>query len=169
MTSDNDATWRDYTGLKDDKTRVTLYPPTDLLKDWDDEADRLGLSRSAYILNHVQQARIGGTSDDTSNTSQQEVERLKAEIDRLQQQLDGEQPPHDSKPVIDDPAFLDQFLTDQYKSLDTLLQEIVESGILNDMIRERVENRLYVLAAKDNAVFQRGYGWKQVESEAEDA
>lgn len=48
---------------------------------------------------------------------------------------------------IDDVDFLTKFLTDQYKGLAELLQEIVESGVLNDLVRKRVEDKLYFLAS----------------------
>jgi hypothetical protein len=44
--------------------------------------------------------------------------------------------------------------------LDDLLREIVESGVLDDLIRKRVEDKLYFLASQNRVEYKKGWGWK---------
>ena len=44
--------------------------------------------------------------------------------------------------------------------LPELLQEIVESGALDELIRERIEHELYVLAGQDKIGYEPDSGWK---------
>jgi ABC-type uncharacterized transport system permease subunit len=63
-----------------------------------------------------------------------------------------------------DPATLKQeVLSENYQSLEDILREIVESGALDEMLRQPVENQLYYLAAQDKVEYERGWGWKLAE------
>lgn len=143
-----------------------VYPAIDDKEQWEDEADNNGFnSLSKYVYALVQEARayrqheMGGPRQ-----AEQRIEKLETEVERLEQQLERERQ-GSGQVELDDIDFLQRFLTTNYKQLDQLLREIVESGVLNDVIRKRVEDELYFLAAQNEVQYKRGWGWKLADNE----
>lgn len=99
---------------------------------------------------------------------QEKIEQLQARIEHLEQQLDETQKRNSATTTVSDPAFLDQFLTHDYKPLEQLLKEIVESVALDDLLRKPVENQLYFLASQDKVEYERGHGWKRTDEQEEE-
>jgi len=62
--------------------------------------------------------------------------------------------------AIDDPDFLQQFLWEQYQPLPRIMQRVLESGALDDLVRKRIEDQLYFLASQDRVEYEPGHGWK---------
>lgn len=64
---------------------------------------------------------------------------------------------------INDIDFLEQFLSAEYQTLPEILQEIVESGALDNLIRKPIEDELYYLASQDRVEYERGHSWRLTE------
>ena len=157
-----------YTALPDDTAVVKLYPPEETAQEWMDEADYNGSSRSRYLQNLILEARAyrsEGLLKDEGD--QRRIQELEEKVERLERQVDEKQ--SESTGAISlDPATLKQdVLTDNYQSLEDILRKIVESGILDELLRQPVENQLYYLAAQDEIQYERGWGWKLAEKGGE--
>jgi len=62
--------------------------------------------------------------------------------------------------TIDDAAFLKQLLNEEYQNFDEVLQKVVESDTVDELLREPIEDELYFLAAREEVEFEHGYGWR---------
>lgn len=160
--SESDSGWQAQTNVADDTVRVTIVCKERDRETWDEEAAEQGYkNRSKYLYHLIEEARA--VRDDKlkrPGDAEQRIQELQSEVDRLQDQLEQERQKSGGRPAIDDIDFLERFLTDNYKSLEQILQDIVESGALNDLIRQRIEDQLYFMASRDEVEFQRGWGWK---------
>lgn len=65
------------------------------------------------------------------------IENLQQENERLHNELDQARKTAGSCPEIDDPDFLERFLTDTYRPIDEILTDIIESDVLNELIQKR--------------------------------
>lgn len=93
-------------------------------------------------------------------SSEDRIEELETEVELLENRLEREQWKRGARVEVDDARFLERYLEDTYKTQSELLQEIVESGALDDLIRKRIEDELYVMAGKDQVEYEPGWGWK---------
>lgn len=155
--TDNDG----YVKLSEDRCTVKIYPEEEVAEQWEEDIEDRDISLSSYLQNLINEARsyrqYGLVSADGS---QKRVQELQEEIAQLQRRLE-EKESESTEAVSFDPETLKQeVLTDQYQSLEEILQEIVESGFLNDVLLGPVENQLYFLAAQDEVQYERGWGWK---------
>lgn len=158
MPENDKKKWKQTSGFAEDTEVAQVVCKEEDLKKWDEEAPS---TRSKYLYTLIQEARAyrkhGLVSPDTDHVRIQElqdkVERLEA---RLEEQRSG------SKEAVSfEPSTLkDKILTDNYQSLEEILKTIIESGLLDDLLRQPVENQLYFLAAQDEVMFERGWGWK---------
>lgn len=163
MTDDEDQpTWAANTGLAEDTERVFTYPPTEVKNEWEQAADEQGFSSlSKYVYHRVEEARAYRANDVRGpQQAEQRIQELQTEVERLREQFEKEQQKSGGRPAIDDIDFLEKFLTGNYQPLEEILQQIVESGVLNELIRKRVEDQLYFLAGQDRVTYERGWGWK---------
>jgi len=158
----NRARWKQNTGLAADSTVAQIVCSETDLDTWDDEADHHGFpSRSKYLYTLIQEARayrrhdIGGP-----HRAQQRINELEQRIATLQEQNHDDTQQASSQQLFNDPEQVKQYLTDQYQPLPAILQQILESGIVTDLVRQPVENHLYYLAAHNDVVYERGHGWK---------
>lgn len=161
--TDND----EYVKLSEDRCAVKIYPENEVAEQWREEADDQEISLSRYLQNLVNEARsyreYGLVQPDGS---QSRVQELEEEVEQLQRRLE-EKESESTEAVSFDPETLKrEVLTDQYQSLEEIIQRIVESGILNDVLLGPVENQLYFLAAQDEVQYERGWGWKLAEEES---
>lgn len=92
--------------------------------------------------------------------SDRQIKQLEAEVDALEEEITRLKRKQGGRIAVDDPEFLEKFLDDSYKSLEELLQDIVESGALDDLVRKRVGKQLYYLAAQNTVEYEPGWGWK---------
>lgn len=159
--TDDKQRYKETMGLADETAMVHVYAPEDEAEEWKEDADEQHFSsRSKYLYALIQEARayrqhdIGGPQQADNRISE-----LETEVERLEEKLEQERQSR-GQLKITDAEFLKRFLTDQYKPLAELLQEIVESGALNDLIRKQVEDELYFLAAQNEVQYERGWGWK---------
>jgi hypothetical protein len=58
-----------------------------------------------------------------------------------------------------------RLLTGQYQSFDELKAQLSKSGLIDEAVLQPLENQLWKLVAWNEAEFQRGHGWKQVDGE----
>ncbi len=156
------AQWKETGGFAADTERVTFTVKQDLLAEWKDEAETDGFdNRSDYLRTLIAEARAYRNNDVRDpSTAEQRIQQLQSEIDRLETRLEQEQREGSGRVSFDDPRFITRFLTEDYRPLSEILQDIVESGALNDLVRQPVEDQLYYLAQEDNVEYERGWGWK---------
>ena len=155
-----------YVKLSEDRREVNLYPEKEVAEQWEEEAEDQNISLSQYLQILINEARsyrqYGLVSTDGS---QKRVQELQEEIAQLQRQLEEKESESTDAVSFDPETLKQEVLTDQYQSLEEILQEIVESGFLNDVLLGPVENKLYFLAAQDEVQYERGFGWKLAEEE----
>ncbi|MFU1780190.1 hypothetical protein ACM16X_02285 [Haloarcula japonica] len=156
--TDND----EYAKLSDDRCAVQIYPEEDVAEQWEDEADDADLSLSRYLQNLIHEARSYREYGliDTGESSQKRVQELEEEVERLERRLEQKEAESKDSVTFSPETLKKEVLTGQYQSLEDLLRKIVESGILDDALRQPVENQLYFLAAEDEVDYERGFGWK---------
>ena len=156
--------WEDRAGLGDGTTRIVLTCTEAERDTWAEEAVDEGFSsRSKYLHTLIQEARayrIHGVFADRS--SEHRIEELESKVAALESQIDRERQKQGGRVTVDDPRFLEEYLEETYTPLSELLQRIVESGALNDLLRERIEKQLYVLAEQGKVAYEPGWGWKLV-------
>jgi len=154
--------WKQHAGFADGTERVTVLVDESTVKTWDEEAEEHGFdNRSDYLRTLIAEARAYRSNDVRDpRTAERRVQELQSEVERLQEQLRQEEQRGSGRVSFDDPRFITRFLTEEYQPLSDILQKIVESGALNDLVRQPVENQLYQLAAEDEVEFERGWGWK---------
>lgn len=162
-----DNAWKETTGVGDDKTRVTIIPTEEDAETWDEEAEEHGYrSRSQYLYELIQEARAYRQEGFLAHhQSEEKIEELEAKVNALENELSEEQKQEAGNLMVDDPRFVKEFLTTNYQPLKSILQDIIESGALDGVVRKQVENQLYVLAAQDQVEFERGWGWKLKQGE----
>ena len=151
-----------YATRAEDTAEVSIYPDKDTADEWRDEADENNRSISKHLQNLIHDARsfrehglIG-----TGETSQKRVQELEEKVSRLEKRLEQKESESTDAVTFNPETLKQEVLTDQYQSLEELLRTIVESGILDDALRQPVENQLYFLAANDEVEYERGFGWK---------
>lgn len=157
--------WEEQAGLAADTTSVRIYPSRQQKQQWEDETDG---SLSQYLINLIQEARadrhVGSTPSDSDADQQMRdrIQELEAETERLREELRQAQQQSAGTTRLDDPAVVKQFLSPDPQPLDAVMQEIVESGSLDQFIRKRVENTVYYLAQHGNVEFARdpASGWR---------
>jgi len=156
--------------LAEHTTQVAFYADVDHKETWKREARRHGYSSmSKYLYDLIMEARsYRGQGFLAHHDSADRIEELEAQVAALEEQLERERQKQSGRREIDDPAFIQQFLTGQYQSLPELLQQIVESGALDDLLRKRVEDQLYHLAAQDAVDYEPGFGWRLTDNVTED-
>jgi hypothetical protein len=155
--TDND----EYAKLSEDRCAVKIYPREEVAEQWEEDIDDREISLSQYLQNLIHEARSyrehGLVQTDGS---QKRVQELQEEIAQLQRRLEEKEAESTEAVSFDPETLKKEVLTDQYQPLEEILQEIVESGILNDVLLGPVENQLYFLAAQDEVQYERGWGWK---------
>jgi len=159
--------WRSTAGVADSTDKIQVYTAQKLKDELQEEAEEEGLSISSYVEKLVQEARVyrsegmpGSEGVLRDENDEQSITELQQEIEQLNQRLD-EQKSESSEGINFDPATLkQQVLTENYQSLEEILRKIVEGGVLDNLLRQPVENQLYFLAAQDEVEYERGWGWK---------
>lgn len=156
--------WKETIGLPADKTVAQVVCSEKHKEEWKTEADENGYpSMSKYLYELIQEARAYRNEGYLAHhESEEQITELQEEVDRLERKLEAEQKRQAGDVMIDDPAFVRQFLSDNYQPLTDILQDIVESGALDGILRKRVEEQLYFLASQDEVAHERGWGWKLV-------
>lgn len=154
--------YKETSGFADDTAVAQVVCKEDDLEEWDEEAPG---SRSRYLYTLIQEARAyrehgfgGGEGDHVR------IKELEDEVERLQARLEAKESESGEAVNFDPSTLKDEVLTDQYQSLEEILRSIIESGILDNVLRQPVENQLYFLAAQDEVKFERGWGWKTVDN-----
>ena len=156
--------WQKSGGFAADSKMVHIIVPESRADTWDQEADHSGFNnRSDYLRTLIAEARAY-RSDDTIRPRQaeQKIRSLRSKVQQLEDQLENEQRAGAGSMTFDDPRFVERFLTTSYQPLDEILQTIMESGAVENLIRKPVEDQLYFLAAQDDVEFKRGWGWKRL-------
>lgn len=168
--AESGSNWHARTGVSADTVRVSIVCKKRHREQWDEEVEEGGFrNRSRYLFNLIQEARAyRKTGIRGRRQSGQRVQQLQTKIERLEAELEQERQKTSGRPTVDDVDFLERFLTEDYQPLSEILKAIVESGVLNDLIRKRVEDQLYFLAEQDRVEYQRGWGWKLTESGGDD-
>lgn len=163
------ADWEAQLNLSPDSTQVSITCTKAERDQWSAEAEANGFrSRSQYLHTLIQEARgyrQHGVFDATD--ADDRIDQLEAQVALLEQQLERERQKHSGREHVDDPEFLVRFLEETYTPFEELLQRIVESGALTGLIKNRVEDQLYILAAQDRVEYQPGFGWRLTAPETE--
>lgn len=162
--SEDKPQWKQTSGFADNTEVAQVVCKQEDLEQWDEEAEENGKSRSRYLYTLIEEARSYRKHGFTqSNGSQKRVQELEEQVEQLEQQLEQKESESTEEVSFDPETLKTQILTDQYQSLEEILRRIIESGILDDVIRQPVENQLYFLAAQDEVQYERGWGWKLTE------
>ncbi|MFB1064787.1 hypothetical protein [Natrinema sp. H-ect4] len=168
MSEENKKQWKETGGFAQDSEVAQVVCKEEDLDQWDDEADKAGLSRSKYLYKLIQEGRAYREHGAMrSGGDQKRIQELKEEVAELEQRLQ-EKESESSAAISFEPDTLRNVLTDQYQELDEILRSIVESGVLDEALRQPVENQLYFLAAQDEVDYERGWGWKLTEDNGGD-
>jgi hypothetical protein len=156
-------------GLATDTTVAHIYCACRHKTDWKAEARQNGYtSLSNYLYDLILEARSYRRAGFAVSAPVDRLDELEAEVDALEQKLQRERQEHSGdRASVDDPDFLKQFLTTEYQSLADLMQRVVESGALDNLVRQRVEDQLYYLAAQDRVQYEPGHGWKLTDPNSE--
>lgn len=164
---DEQTQWEKTSGYAPGRTTVKLTCDKEDRQLWTREAARNGYtSRSKYLYDLILEARSVRQSGFLgAHASKDRLEELQAKVDSLEHQLEQERQKRGGRIEVDDPTFLHQFLSDEYQELPELMQAVVESGALDDLIRKRVEDQLYFLASQGSVEYEPGWGWKRSETE----
>lgn len=163
-----DDKWHETTGVNPDTVRVPLLVEKETRETWSKEAEKAGYpSRTKYLRDLIQEARAYRQEGFLSHhQSQQRIQELENQVGELERQLEEKNDSTGSTGsglLIDDPEFIEEFLTTEYQPLHDILQNIVQSGELVPLIRRQIENQLYTLASQNRVEFQRGHGWKTLQ------
>jgi hypothetical protein len=157
----------EYAKLSEDRREVDISPSEEVAEQWSEEADDQDISLSQYLQNLIHEARSyrrhGLVQTDGS---QKRVQELQDEVEELQRRLEQKESESTEAVSFDPETLKQEVLSSQYQSLDEILQTVVESGVLNDVLLGPVENQLYFLAAQDEVEYERGFGWKLTEEGA---
>jgi len=154
--------WKENMGMSQDTGLVKIYVPMSHKDTWQEEADEKNYkSTSKYLHELIQEARaIRDEGFLAPHGSDQEVQRLKKKIEELEDRLAQARQQSRESVTIDDAALLKQFLSEEYQTFDELLQGIIESDTVEELLREPVEDELYFLAAREEVTFEHGHGWR---------
>ena len=154
--------WKENMGMSQDTGLVKIYAPMSHKETWQEEADEKDYkSTSKYLHELIQEARaIRDEGFLAPQGSDQEVQQLKTKIEELEDRLAQARRQNRDSVTIDDAAFLKQFLTEEYQTFDGVLQKVVESDTLDELLREPIEDELYFLAAREEIEFKHGHGWR---------
>lgn len=150
---------------------VYIYCTPEEKQAWERSAKQDGrTSLSSYLSDLIKEAQALRDEDYRGRTQlEQRVQELEEEVARLEAALEAVQ---DDTTVeeslqhqldMDDPRFLRQVLTEEYQSFPEIVQQIIESNVLDTLVRKPVERGLYELAAEDTVEYRRGCGWKLAE------
>jgi hypothetical protein len=152
-------------GLATDSTVAQIVCKEPDKEEWDQEAEEQGYrSTSKYLYELVQEARAYRQQGYLAHHQSEEgIADLKSQIEKLETRLERERKKESTTTKIDDIDFLEQFLSTEYQTLPEILQEIVESAALDNLIRKPVEDELYYLASQDRVEYERGHGWRLVD------
>lgn len=157
----------EYAKLSEDRREVDIYPLEEVAEQWEEDIEDRDISLSQYLQNLIHEARSyrrhGLVQTDGS---EKRVQELQEEVEQLQRRLEQKESESTEAVSFDPETLKQEVLSDQYQSLDEILQTVVESGVLNDVLLGPVENQLYFLAAQDEVEYERGFGWKLAEEES---
>jgi hypothetical protein len=157
--------WEARANLGEGTTRIVISCTKTERDTWLEEADDGGFSsRSAYLYTLIHEARAyrkHGVFADRS--SEDRIEQLETKVASLENQLERERQKQGGRVTVDDPVFLQQYLEESYTPLPDLMQRIIESGAMDDLIRKRIEDQLYFLAAQNMVEYEPGWGWRLTE------
>lgn len=154
--------WQEHGGFAADTARITIVCKEDQKTELKEEAEKNGYSStSKYLFELIQEARLYRNEGLLSfEGNQKRKQELEEQVEHLEHRL-REKRSESSTAISFDPRDLKaKFLTENYQTLDEILRDIVESGEMDDALRQPVENQLYFLAARDEVVYERGWGWK---------
>ncbi|APX95389.1 hypothetical protein [Natronorubrum daqingense] len=157
---------QEWARLGEDTERAEVYCHEDHKTEWKKEAKHEGQSLSRYLYDLVQEARAyreGGlpliaSKDERVEELQSRIEELQDELSRAQEEQSGR-----TRITVDD--LTEEVLTDQYQTLDELLEDVKATEDVSDHLRRCLEERLYSLAEDKKVEFQRGHGWRFAEGE----
>ena len=158
--SDSDSK-PDWYRLDDETTKAQLYPHEDHKDDWQQEAEKVGQSLSQYLYDLIQEARAYREGDVPLIASENKrVQDLQNRIEELENELNQARQQHQSGSKLSISDLIEQELSEQYKTIDEILNDIKASEKVNQHLRRQIEEQLYSLAENGDAQFQRGHGWR---------
>lgn len=158
--------WEEQMGLAEETTQVVIYPKKRHKEEWKEAAPRNGYnSMSSYLYDLILEGQSYRREGFLSREdSEERIDELEQEVAALEEQLERERTKNWGRTEVDDEQFVTTYLSDEYRTLGEISRRIVESGALDDLVRKRVENKLYFLAARDRVDFEPGHGWKLTET-----
>lgn len=154
--------WKSSSGLSDETALVKLYPSENHKETWREEAEERDTSLSRYLQELVQEARYLREQGRLKLGDRRKVEELQEEVEELERQLENQstQQVASESPDLVDEELVTDVLSENYQSLDQLLQELVTHPEFQRQVRLDLETVLYSLGDDAEAVFRRGKGWK---------
>lgn len=157
--------WEREVGLKEETTYVAIYPARTHAETWMQEAKENDQARSRYLIELIQEARAkrqGRLS--ASDTHEKRVEELTRTIERLEDEIEATHE-SSSSPQSHDALDLKPHLTNRCQPMDNIVDTVLDSNELPDVVTRLVEDQLYQLAEQDEAEYKHGFGWRLTDDE----
>jgi hypothetical protein len=162
--TDTSESWREQgenMGLNEETARIELYCNHRDKEDWKQEAEEQRYtSLSKYLRDMIDLGRAYRNEGlrGQANTDDR-IRELEATIEALEQQL-AEQESQSVDPDLVDTDLVESLLTEQYQSIEEILDQVTEYEALQDTLKKPVKEALVALAKADRAEYQRGHGWR---------
>lgn len=148
----------------DETSLVKLYPPQNHKEAWRNEAEERGTSMSQYCQELIQEARFLREQGQLKVGDRRQVEKLREDVETLETQLEHQSPTSVNHSIVSEELVKEVF-TDNYRSLDDLLEALLANTAFRQQIRTELEKHLYELGNCGEAAFRRGWGWKRIEGD----
>lgn len=144
---------------------VKTYAVEEVKQEWKQEAEAEGLSLSRYLHQLIQESRALRKQGRLKLGDRRRVEELQQKVDELQTKLENRKqtrPDPGSGSNLIQTRFLEELVTEDYKSLDQILKELVGSEEFQQRLRNELKSELYRLANNSRVDYRRGSGWKNL-------
>jgi predicted nuclease with TOPRIM domain len=153
--------WKTSSGISDDTALVKIYTPKTQKQTWKSEAAEHDTSMSQYLQDLIQEARYLREQGQLKLGDKRRVEQLQERINELETQLESQSTTQvTSHTETVDKELAKKILSNQYTSLDQLLEDLLQHPEFRQSIRLDLEACLYQLGDQAQVVFRRGNGWK---------
>jgi len=155
----------------DERKVVKTYALENVKNEWKSEADEEGLSLSRYLHQLIQESRALRKQGRLKLGDRRRVVELEQEVDELETKLENRKQSRSSPDIgssLIQPQMLEDRLSEEYKSLDQVLKELVGNDEFQTRLRTELKSELYRLANNGKVEYRRGSGWKTLDGGGRD-
>jgi hypothetical protein len=155
----------------DERKVVKTYALTEVKREWKSEAEEEGLSLSRYLHQLIQESRAMRKQGRLKLGDRRRVVELEQEVDELQTKLENRKQSRSNPDIgssLIQPQMLEERLSEEYKSLDQVLKELVGNEEFQNRLRTELKSELYRLANNGRVEYRRGSGWKKLNGDGDE-